>query len=73
MKLLPSINPATKVTYDLIVVIVDKLTKYAIIIPFKETYNASELGWVILDRLIRDHGIPKSITSDRDKLFTLNY
>jgi hypothetical protein len=73
VKLLPSINPATKVTYDLIVVIVDKLTKYAIIIPFKETYNASELGWVILDRLIRDHGIPKSITSDRDKLFTLNY
>ena len=73
VKLPPSIDPATKVTYDSIVVIVDKLTKYAIMIPFKETYNASELGWVILDRLIRDHGIPKSITSDRDKLFTSNY
>jgi hypothetical protein len=73
VKLPPSINPVIKITYDLIIVIVDKLTKYAIIIPFKETYNASELGWVILDRLIRDHGIPKSITSDRDKLFTLNY
>jgi hypothetical protein len=28
---------------------------------------------VILDRLIRDYSILKSITSDRDKLFTLNY
>jgi hypothetical protein len=73
VKLPPSINPAIRVTYDSIVVIVDKLTKYAIIIPFKETYNASELDWVILNRLIRDHNIPKSITSDRDKLFTSNY
>ena len=44
VKLPPSINPATKITYDSIVVIVDKLTKYAIIILFKETYSTSELG-----------------------------
>jgi hypothetical protein len=73
VKLLPSINPVIKVIYDLIIVIVNKLTKYAIIIPFKETYNISELGWVILDRLIRDYSILKLITLDRDKLFTLNY
>ena len=54
-------------------VIVDRLTKYAIILPFKEKYNAEQLVFLLLDRLIRDHGIPKSITSDRDKLFTSNY
>jgi hypothetical protein len=44
VKLLPSINSVIKVIYNSIVVIVDKLTKYAIIIPFKETYNVLELG-----------------------------
>jgi hypothetical protein len=44
VKLPPSIDPAIKVIYDLIVVIVNKLTKYAIIILFKETYNVLELG-----------------------------
>jgi hypothetical protein len=73
VKLPPSIDPVIKIIYDLIVVIVDKLTKYAIIILFKETYSVSELGWVILDRLIRDYGIPKLVTLDRDKLFTSNY
>jgi hypothetical protein len=44
VKLPISIDPIIKVAYDLIIIIVDKLTKYAIIIPFKETYNILELG-----------------------------
>ena len=59
--------------YDAIIVIVDRLTKYAIILPFKEKYNAEQLAFLLLDRLIRDYSIPKSITLDRDKLFTSNY
>ena len=73
VKLSKSKDPATDEPYDSIMVIVDKLTKYAIMVPFKETFNAEQLGHVLLDRLIRDHGIPKGITSDRDKLFTSNY
>ena len=42
-------------------------------IPFRNDYTAVQLGHVILDRLIRYYGILKSIISDRDKLFTLNY
>ena len=73
VKLPRSVDPVTNDKYDSIIVIVDKLTKYAIMIPYKESYNASQLGFILLDRLIRDHGIPESITSDRDKLFTSNY
>lgn len=73
VKLPPSRDPTTREVYDAIMVIVDKLTKYALMIPFKETYNAEQLGFILLDRLIRDHGIPKSITSNRDKLFTSKY
>jgi hypothetical protein len=42
-------------------------------ILYKETYNASQLGFILLNRLIRDYNIPELITLDRDKLFTLNY
>ncbi len=73
VKLLPLVNPVTNDKYNLVIVIIDKLTKYIIIIPYKETYNASQLGFILLDRLIRDYSIPELITSDRDKLFTLNY
>ncbi len=54
-------------------VIIDKLTKYAIIIPYKETYKVYQLGFILLDKLIKDHGIPESIILDRDRLFTLYY
>jgi transposase InsO family protein len=66
-------DPATGLHYDSILVIVDRFTKYALMIPFRRDYNATQLAHVLKDRLIRDHGIPKTIISDRDKLFTSNY
>ena len=72
-KLPSSKNPINEETYDSIFVMVDKLTKYIHVIPFKESYTAVQLGEVFIDRLIRYHGLPKSITSDRDKLFTSKY
>jgi hypothetical protein len=66
-------DPATGLAYDAILVIVDRSTKYALFIPFRKNYTAVQLAHVLKDRLIRNHGIPKSIISDRDKLFTSNY
>jgi transposase InsO family protein len=59
--------------YDLILVIVDRFTKYALIISFQRDYTAVQLAHVLKDQLIQDHSIPKTIISDRDKLFTSNY
>ena len=59
--------------YDTIIVIMNKLIKYVIILPFKEKYNTEQLVFLLLDRLIRDYNIPKLITLDRDKLFISNY
>ena len=73
VKLPKSKDPVTQDAFDSIIVIVDKLTKYTIIVPFKESYKADQLAFVLLDRLIRDYSISKSITSDRDKLFISNY
>ncbi len=41
MKLPRLVNLVTNDKYNLIIVIIDKLTKYTIIILYKETYNTS--------------------------------
>ena len=41
MKLPRLVDPVTNDKYDLIIVIINKLTKYTIIILYKETYNTS--------------------------------
>lgn len=66
-------DPVTNVRYNAILVIVDRFTKYALFIPFHKNYSAEQLGHIILDKLVRNYGIPKTIISDRDKLFTSNY
>jgi len=73
IKLPKSTDPATGDRYDSILIMVDKLTKYSHIIACKEKFTAEQLGYIVLDRLIRYHDIPKGLTSDKDKLFTSNY
>ena len=72
-KLLKSKDLIIIEVYDAIIVIINRLTKYAIILPFKEKYNAEQLAFLLLDRLIRDYSILELITLDRNKLFTSNY
>ena len=64
IKLLELAYLVTKEKYDLILVVVDKLTKYLLIIPFKESYNAEQLRFMLLNTLVKDHGLPKAITLD---------
>jgi len=59
--------------YDLILVIVNRLTKYSYFIPYSETITAPQLGCLVLDRLVRYYRIPKVFITNRDKLFTSNY
>ena len=72
-RLPPSIKAYIGVSYDTILVIVDRLTKYTHFIPYKVTLTAKQLGFLVLDRLIRYYGILKVFVIDRDKLFTLAY
>lgn len=63
----------TGYSYDSIFVVVDRFTKAAEFVPFRHSYTAEQLARVFLDRIVRHHGIPGSIISDRDKLFTSNF
>ncbi|GKE57301.1 putative reverse transcriptase domain-containing protein, partial [Tanacetum coccineum] len=52
--------------YDTIWVIVDRLTISAIFVPMRETDPMENLARIYLKEVVRRHGIPVSITCDRD-------
>lgn len=55
--------------YSCIMVIVDHLSKYAHLIPLKHPYIAIIVAKAFISNIVRLHGIPTSIVSDRDKVF----
>ena len=57
--------PKTMGKYNSILVIVDRLTKSAHFIPVKVTYNAEKLAKLYISKIVRLHGVPISIISDR--------
>ena len=56
--------------FDSIWVIVDRLTKSAHFIPVKVTYSADNLAKLYISEIVRLHGVPLSIISDRGTQFT---
>ena len=53
--------------------VVDRLTKSAHFIPMKTTNSAQELVPLYLKEVVRLHGVPKSIVSDRDSKFVSKF
>lgn len=58
---------------DAIVVFVDKLTKMSHFIPCKTKISAPELAKLFYEYIIRYHGVPINIISDRDPRFTSQF
>ena len=70
VKLPKSKERLTNVTYNSILVITDRLTKYGYFIPYKELSNTEDLAYVFLRIVVANHGLLEEVISDRDKLFT---
>jgi hypothetical protein len=61
--------PNASQKYDSIWVIIYRLTKTAHFLPVHTTYTAKKYVEVYLDQIIRLHGVPKTIISDRGAEF----
>ncbi|KAL2232627.1 UNVERIFIED_CONTAM: Transposon Ty3-G Gag-Pol polyprotein [Sesamum indicum] len=58
---------------DSILVVVDRLTKYSHFIALKHPYNATTVVKLFFDHIYKLHGLPVSIVTDRDRIFTSRF
>ena len=56
--------------HDSIFMVVDTLTKSAHFIPVRTTYQALDIAGFFISDIVRLHGVPKRIISDRGSMFT---
>lgn len=73
VKLPASADPVTGESFDSILVIVDRFTKFGRFIPCRETWGAEKLAHIFVKNVVANHGTPQTLITDRDKLFTSNF
>ena len=73
VKLPLSREPMTNTIYDSILVVTDRLTKYAYFLPYIEESGAGELAYWFQKNIVSQHGLPDEVTSDRDGRLTSKF
>jgi len=59
--------------YTVILVVIDKFSKYGHFLPLSHPYTASTVSHLFLSQIFKLHGMPQTIVSDRDPLFTSSF
>jgi hypothetical protein len=59
--------------YNVILLFVDRFTEYAHFVPLRHPYSAPMVARDFVDTIVKLHGMPHSITSDRDCIFTSKF
>ena len=65
--------PRTRQGYDALLVIVDYVTKMMVLRLTHSTATAVDTARIFVDAVVRVHGLPRVIVSDRDTKFTNNF
>ena len=59
--------------FEVIMVVVDRLTKFVYFMTLSHPYTASKVATVFMKEIFRLHGMPQSIVSDRDVVFSSKF
>ena len=59
--------------FNCILVVVDKFSKYSHFIPLAHPFSASQVATAYIDQVYKLHGMPESLISDRDPVFTSKF
>ena len=65
--------PRTNKQHDSTWVVIDRLTKSAHFLPVNMSYTAEQYANIYVQEIVRLHGIPKTIMSDRGSVFTSRF
>lgn len=57
---------------DVVLVVVDRLTKYTHFIPLSHPYSVQQVVQLFMEHIFKLHGRPVAIVTDRDRVFTNN-
>ena len=58
---------------SIILVVVDRLTKYAHFCAMRSPYTTASIAQVFIENIVKLHEMPRSIVSDRDRIFTSKF
>ena len=57
-------------SYNCILVVVDKFSKYAHFLPLSHPYTTVQVAVLYMNNVFKLHGLPNAMVSDHDKIFT---
>jgi hypothetical protein len=65
--------PKTQKGHDSVWLIVDRLTKVAHFLPVRTTYGGEKIAKLYIENIVKLHGVPSRIVSDRGTQFTSRF
>jgi len=65
--------PRTSKQHDSIMVVVDRLSKVNHFVPVKYMNSSAEVAQIFIKEIVRLHGVPKKIISNKDAKFTSRF
>jgi len=73
IKLSKSKKKVTRIIYDFILIIMNRLIKYKYFLSYKKTTFAENLTYMFLRMIVTNHELSDEIILNKDKLFILKF